>query len=337
MGHIRIGTLPKTRRWREVVELLEESPQLTGALTAALIEAAEVRLRSLATDESLNYAFWLLTRIASAAQEGNFVAQLSRLGLELNEGTSTLSLISDITDKVRQRSAGNVESGDFGGLASLALRRALMDTVAEHGPSLFGSSVEDVHAALRSYSTPVRFGVVSQRFFADFFARTLRSLLDRDLANRIGDSHAIRNLAEGQEFSQALDLYTRQAARITQGFAEGWYSKHNWQSRREITPRNPVDLSDTRSRNYGWNSRRVRVHREPSALPLRPSDGSQFAVATSLGSSRRHQPPRWQLEPPHRELVARPPWERRQSHVRPPPRRSVRLCGGPERKSGRCD
>jgi len=236
MGHIRIGALPTTRRWREVVELLEESPQLTGALTAALTEAADARLRGLATDESLNYSFWLLTRIASAAQQGNFVAQLSRLGLQLSEGTSTLSLISDITDKVRQRTAAEVQSGDFGELASLALRRALMDTVAEHGRSLFGSTVEDVHAALRSYSTPVRFGVVSQRFFADFFARTLRSLLDRDLPNRIGDDRTIRNLAEGQEFSDALDLYTRQAARITQGFAEGWYSKYNWQSQREITP-----------------------------------------------------------------------------------------------------
>ena len=236
MGHIRVGRLPKTRRWQEVVELLEDAPQLTGALAATLTDAADARLRSLASDESLNYAFWLLTRIASAAQQGNFVGQLSQIGIQLSEGTSTLSLISDVTDRVRQRTAANVESGDFGELASLALRRALMDTVAEQGRSLFGSTVEDVHAALRSHSTPVRFALVSQRFFADFFARTLRSPLDRDLPNRIGNNRAIRDLAEGQEFSEALDLYTRQAARITQQFAEGWYSKHNWQSQREISP-----------------------------------------------------------------------------------------------------
>ena len=120
MGHIRVGRLPKTRRWQEVFDLLDDSPQLTGALAAALTDAADARLRGLATDESLNYAFWLLTRIASAAQSGNFVAQLSRLGLQIDADTSTLALISDVADKVRQRTSADIGSGDFGEIASQA-------------------------------------------------------------------------------------------------------------------------------------------------------------------------------------------------------------------------
>jgi len=235
MGHIRLGTLPKTRRWREVVELLDDSPGLTGALVAAITDAADSRLRRLASDESLNYAFWLLTRVAFSARSGNFPAQLERLGIEGDANRSTLALIGALTDKVRQRTIRNIDSGDFGELASLALRRALLETVAERGPSLFGTTLEDVQGALRTYSTPVRFGVVAHRFFADFFARTLRSLLDRQISAQTGESKNIRNIAEGQQFTAALDLYTRQAARITQEFAEGWYSKHNWESRGEIS------------------------------------------------------------------------------------------------------
>lgn len=235
MGHIRLGTLPKTRRWREVVELLDDSPILTGALVAALTDAADNRLRGLASDESLTYAFWLLTRVAFAAQSGNFVGQLERLGIDAEQSLSTLALITALSDKVRQRTIRNIDSGDFGELASLALRRSLVETVAERGPSLFGSTLEDLQGAFRAYSKPTRFGVVAHLFFADFFARTLRSLLDRQIAAQIGESHSIRNIAEGQQFSAALDLYTRQAARITREFAEGWYSKHNWESRGEIS------------------------------------------------------------------------------------------------------
>jgi hypothetical protein len=236
MGHIRVGTLPKTRRWREVVELLDDSPQLTGALAAALTDAADYRLARLASEESLNYAFWLLVRITSAAQRGDFGQQLDRLGLSSRPSASTLSLISDLSDKVRQRTTSDIISGDFAEIASLSLRKALLETIAERGRSFFGSSMEDIRGALRAYSPPNRFAVIAQRFFAEFFARTLKSLLDRELANHTGPGHAIRTAAQAQGFSDALDLYTREAVAITENFAIEWYSLHNWRTGHQITP-----------------------------------------------------------------------------------------------------
>jgi hypothetical protein len=41
--------------------------------------------------------------------------------------------------------------------------------------------------------------------------------------------------ADSLEFTQALDTFARQSARIIEDFAAGWYSKHNWEAKGEIT------------------------------------------------------------------------------------------------------
>jgi hypothetical protein len=36
-------------------------------------------------------------------------------------------------------------------------------------------------------------------------------------------------------FSEALDIYARQSARIIEEFASDWFSKHHWEARGEIS------------------------------------------------------------------------------------------------------
>jgi hypothetical protein len=235
VGHIRLGRLPKTRRWREVVELLDASPALTGAIAACAAEAADKRLLVLGRDPSFSYCYWLLTRIAWASRSEGFVNELAELGIVVSPGVSTIAFISQVADRVRHQTAPATESGHFSELGSLALRRALAETVGEQGGSLFGSSLEDLQTAFRRFSTQSQFGTLSHRFFADLFSRTLRSLLARELSNHIGEGRPIANIDQGVEFSQALDTYARQAARIMKGFAEGWYSKQNWESKGQIS------------------------------------------------------------------------------------------------------
>jgi len=235
VGHIRLGRLPKTRRWREVVELLDVSPTLTGAIAASAVEAADKRLRLLGREPALSYCYWLLTRIVWASRSEHFVTELAQLGLVVSPDASTIAFISQVADRVRRETAPEIESGHFVELGSLALRRALAETVGEQGGSLFGSSLEDLQTAFSRFSTRSQFGTLSHRFFADLFARTLRSLVARELPNHIGEGQAIANIDQGIEFSQALDTYARQAARVMQGFAEGWYSKQNWESKGQIS------------------------------------------------------------------------------------------------------
>jgi hypothetical protein len=234
LGHNRLGRLPKTRRWVEVVELLDTAPEQTSAVASAVVEAADNRLRQLADDPALTYCFWLLTRITWAARGPGFLDDLSRLGIDAAPHSSALTLISQVTDRVREELSSYPSSGHFAEISSLSLRHALSETVGQQGPSLFDSSVEDAQRAFRTYSTRAGFGELAHRFFSDFLARTLRSFVDRELSNHIGGTSRLASVNQSLDFMQALDTHTRQSARIAEEFAGGWYSKHNWESKGEI-------------------------------------------------------------------------------------------------------
>jgi hypothetical protein len=235
MGHVRLGYLPKTRRWRGVVGLLATSPDDIGALTDATARAAEKRLRELRNDASFAYCFWLLTRIASASRTGGFSDALADLGIEAETNDSALTFISRVSRRASSELAPHTESGPFSELASLSMRRALTETVGQQGGSLFGSSVEDLQAAFRRYSTPAQFGVVATLYFSDLFARTLRYCVERELANKTGSEYSLNTADRAADFTDALDLYARQTARIMERFAEDWYSKRNWLTEGKIT------------------------------------------------------------------------------------------------------
>jgi hypothetical protein len=181
------------------------------------------------------HCFWLLTRIAWSSRADSFGTDLRRLGIEVNERTSILTFVSQVSDQVRHELSRATSSGHFSEIASLALRRALTETIGQHGPSLFGSAVEDLQEAFRAHSSRAQFGSLSRRFFADVLARTLRSLVDRELSNQIGQSEKLTTVDETGEFIRALDTYARQSAHIMEDFAAGWYAKNNWESKGEIT------------------------------------------------------------------------------------------------------
>src|SRR4029079_18240282 len=122
MGHVRLGFLPKTRRWRAVVELVATSPDDIGALADATAQAAELRLRQLRNDASFAYCFWLLTRIAWASRGEDFEGALAELGLEVRDEESVVSFISDVSRRAGAVIYAHPESGPFSELASLSMR-----------------------------------------------------------------------------------------------------------------------------------------------------------------------------------------------------------------------
>lgn len=235
MGHLRLGRLPKTRRWNAVMNLLDAEPSDTAGVARAVVNAADNRLSRLGHDEALVYCFWLLTRITWAARGPQFRDHLADLGIEVSDSTSALGLVSKVSEQARMVLAQHPESGPFGELASLSLRRALTDTIGTQDLGLFGSSIADVQYACRTYSSRKQFGILATRFFADFFSRTLRYFVDREVANYVGPGRSIPNIQAGQQFGQALDLYARQSAHIVEDFAAGWYSKHNWETQGQIS------------------------------------------------------------------------------------------------------
>lgn len=229
VGHSELGYLPTSARWRVVVALLAAPHLDAPAVAGATALAAKDRLTALRGDPSLSYCFWLLVRLAEAARGPDFLADATRLGVPASPGDTALAFVARVADRARVELNAHPESGPFGELASLALRRALTETVGTEGRSLFGSSLEDLEGAFRRHSTPVQFGELAKRFFGDFYARTLRFYVERELQNRVGGG-ALPTVAAANGFADALDLHARETARIVEGFAAAWYGKRHWES-----------------------------------------------------------------------------------------------------------
>ncbi len=227
MGHTITADLPKTQKWNRVLSLMQAPFLDHAAIASATVDAAERRLLALRGDPSLTYSFWLLTRLAAASRGDEFQADLERLGIAVNQGEHVLSLLARINDRVTDELAQFPESGPFGDISSLAVRRALTDTLGAQNLSLFGSTVDDLAGAFRTHSTAAQFGELATRFFGDFYARTLRYYIDRAIPASLTADGGLQSIGDAQVFGEALDRHARESARIVERFASEWFVKHH--------------------------------------------------------------------------------------------------------------
>jgi hypothetical protein len=228
MGHNELSVLPKSQRWRAVVDMLQ-SPELNvPAVAGASCLAAERRLIQLRGDPSLTYCFWLLVRLASAARGPEFQTDVQRLGLAARANEPTLQFLARVAERTRIELIAYPASGPFGEMAALALRQTLTETVGTHTRSLFGSTLDDLEDAFRRHSTVGQFGVLAQRFFGHFMGQTLRYYLDRAMPGAVGGP-GLGTPRETTDFLNAIDLHAYQTARIVELFAAQWYSKQQFE------------------------------------------------------------------------------------------------------------
>ena len=79
MGHTRLGNLPRTRKWQEVVALIEGGAGCAQVANAT-ITAAERGLNLAAEDKGLVETLWLLTQLPLAARHDDFAGALRSVG-----------------------------------------------------------------------------------------------------------------------------------------------------------------------------------------------------------------------------------------------------------------
>ena len=71
MGHIRLGTLPQSKKWQDVVGLLESDAPL-DAVAEAAARASEYDLKSAASDPGFQFVTGLLVRLPFLARASGF-------------------------------------------------------------------------------------------------------------------------------------------------------------------------------------------------------------------------------------------------------------------------
>lgn len=233
MGHVRLGQLPRTYRWNQVVGLLQGGGD-PAAIAAGTLNAAEREFAQASRDEGVGRTAWLLTQLPLAARDSDYVKRLTDLGLPVTTAPSITELLgafSDAIDGHMRRTGGR---SDLGEMAQMAAAETLASVLTARTHSLFGSTPEDVRFELAALATKSEFSGLAREFFSNLTRRYLEFFLSRELSNHVGGDRRFANAEAHSDFDKALDLHCRQASKIVEDFAGGWFSKANWEG--GITP-----------------------------------------------------------------------------------------------------
>jgi hypothetical protein len=238
MGHTRLGTVPKTRKWNEIVELVAgrtltgdvaRTTVSIGAIAAQTLDAAQKGLDRANDDPGVRYTFYLMTQVALASRTTDWEGALAKHGIHLPGDSTVFDLAAEVQDAIdRYLSRTPLGPTDLSEIAQQSAGEALTTLAGSRTASLFGGSSRDIQNAIRPLSTKKGFGELGQRFFGRFIARFLNFYLSRVTASTLGGPR-LRDLGDVAEFNRSLRAHCDQSAWIVRDFCGQWYSKTEYQ------------------------------------------------------------------------------------------------------------
>lgn len=234
MGHIRLGPLPRTRRWDEVVAFIA-SGGTAAQVAQATIRAAEKVLSRAANDPGVIETIWLLTKLPFAAKADNFEASLRLCGVSVTSQSGLIEIITAFNEAIDKKLPNNRGRTDLGEIAQTAAVETLSRFVGEKASTIFGTKPEDVRFALAKLATVKQFSSFAGDYFTRFIQKSLGYFLSRALPSQTGPGRRFATIAQQAEFRTALATHCREAALIVERFSGEWFSKANWESEGAIS------------------------------------------------------------------------------------------------------
>jgi len=240
VGHTRLGQLPKSRSWNQVVESLtgsglgqyavSGSASRVSIVAALTLKAARTMLAKASDDAGVRYTFYLLTQLVLASRRPDWRAALEQHGIALSDQSSVFDLTAEVQGAIDRHIDGTSGGAtDLSEMAQRAVGEALTSLLFAQTPSMFGDTdANDLKNALRALSTKKGFGQLGQKFFASFVARFLNFHLSRATAAELG-APRLQNLGYIGEFNEALATHCEESARIVRDFCGDWYSKTEYE------------------------------------------------------------------------------------------------------------
>lgn len=228
MGHIRVGELPKTRRWSQVTRLLDDPDADVASVASAVVTAAEAAYRAAGADPGVAESLRVMAVLADASRQDDFPAALQRHGFSVTGNEDAVALLQKVLSETEERLGPTSARTIFTEFGLAALQESLTQTVASQTGSLFLSGLDDAREAYRQFSSQRGFANLAHLFFARLLSRSLRYFTDHEAANHLGGDGRLRTEADLRRFNEDVDRYAAEAARIVEDFAGSWYSKRRW-------------------------------------------------------------------------------------------------------------
>lgn len=227
MGHERLGLLPKTKHWRDIVHQIANlytSETDVSDIAKSTISLVRSRLRNIADDTGVRESFKFLLLISVSARSQAFRDTLSQYGINVPENPSLLALARALKDWVGPKQ----QSAEYGQLAVLAASDALADWYdANKGQQDLFRSFDDSLRVWQQAGNEGAFCEISRIYFAKYVERYLNYFLEREASAQFHDiSLRDQFKADLHDHIDQLSRHAFETAKITQSFAAGWYRKN---------------------------------------------------------------------------------------------------------------
>lgn len=241
MGHIHLGVLPRSKAWREVVDLLQ-SRASSRQVVQASADAAERSLSKAADNPDFVEIVRLLAMIPQAAKSDGFGRALRDLGIPVRDDPELIHILAATGGWLDRFARQHGNRNDFGEMARRTFLSTLSTEIGSGLPGLFEATPADVKAATRNLATSTGFSRFARGFFTQLLSNSLGYWLDRTLSAQMGADSRFSDLHDRSAFDAALRQYSFEATRIISEFAGGWYG---------VTLHREKEISSTHATVFG--------------------------------------------------------------------------------------
>lgn len=220
MGHERVGQLPRTTRWRELVARtgVAQSRGDVERIASGTIDAVRGRLIALGRERGTSAAFGFLVELACANRE------VGRTSPDLRANPSAMQLVSALKEHVD----ANADSREYAELATRAAATTILQWTHEHEHRL--DLFEGPASAQQVWSranSGAGFSELTRTFLGELIGRYLKYFLEREVSERSsGVAQRAQFVWQLREHVDAIAKHSFETSRIAQSFAAGWYNKH---------------------------------------------------------------------------------------------------------------
>ncbi len=225
MGHIRLGRLTATRRWKDVIGLIAESAAV-GRVAEATTHAWEAAFNQIRDDGGFREAVWLLMQFGVAGKTPNPAGHLDSIGLDVGGAASVVEVAMALSAALDRKIEASRQRSDFGELAQRSLVAAVTEHLQKAMPTLLESTAEDIGGAVRKCGGEKGFGELSRSFFARLTNECLSYFLSKTLPAQVGETRRFATTQQLAEFEGAMRTHCAEASEIVEEFSGGWFSKN---------------------------------------------------------------------------------------------------------------
>lgn len=227
MGHERVGMLPRTKRWRNIVSdinLAAVSPSQAGQIADRTLENVRKQYQNIMYDKGVISAFKFLVALAVCSKKQTPGAELRKLGITASDNPNPLSLTKAAHLWVQE----NQDSPEYARIAQYAVGDALAVWHQRNSKQLALLGMPETPYDIWSKAgNGAGFCEISRLFFAKFTERYLNFYLEREataatasISERESVKQNIRNQVD------VISQHAFETSKITQSFAAGWFNKH---------------------------------------------------------------------------------------------------------------